>query len=550
MIEEITLNNSEIIPLQNTDSSISTFFTTALTNSEKMEQDVQVEPCDVLKVFKFKQNKSYRLTEEQYAKWPKIYSISLDQNNKQIVTLEFRNNPNLSFITNILILNSAKYSQQTYSMPVNGKEVSSHIIRIEENSLKVIGGLIGIYNKMSVEAGALLWEAFRYIVEDSMDNSDPRWKEGLSYRLAAWSESAENLDEDYCENSLNQIFDFDYNAKQAYNRLSHEDRQKFFKAIIAQVVKIYALATINSLSSNDKYQTIEDALNTVEKCNKYINHNLPSSLVSLAKKVQSEASQAFETRFEPTFFQNLFSDKVSKHAKWGGAGVGASLSILDKIGIIGKKMPVVQTISTVIDISKIVYSLAYAQKEIYSNNEIKPIDIIDLSKMIVCRDLICNHSILKSLTPESLTKLVKFYSDFVYSEITHNPSIHDEEYLSSYLIKKMTNPESIKELGLEENTKTLLEKDNGETITIAELIIQYNQTICYDQILEVLSGESNSLPNDSDNNLYLEQNNTGYIEQDDSTNIKQAPTENPIFSAEDTGSEICNPYMPWEDPHY
>ena len=52
-------------------------------------------------------------------------------------------------------------------------------------------------------------------------------------------------------------------------------------------------------------------------------------------------------------------------------------------------------------------------------------------------------------------------------------------------MKKMANPESIKELGLVEKTKAILEKDNGETITIAELIAQNNQTICYDEILKV-----------------------------------------------------------------
>ncbi len=63
--------------------------------------------------------------------------------------------------------------------------------------------LITIYDQMAPEASALIWEAFRYVVEDEMDKEKGRWKEGVSYRIGAWAESlqCEEENEELTEDS-------------------------------------------------------------------------------------------------------------------------------------------------------------------------------------------------------------------------------------------------------------------------------------------------------------------------------------------------------------
>lgn len=483
-----------IAPFQNTETSMSNLLVTIIKDGgNTMEPDVKVTNCDIRKAIEFKQHKNYRLSQEQYNKWPKIYSISLDQNNKQTVTLEFRNDPNLGSVRNLLHLYSAEYAEQKYSFSIKGKSSSINTIRIEKNSLNVVAHLIDIYGEMSSEAGALIWEAFRYIVEDAMDKDTNNlgWKSGISYMISAWAESSQNLDDDSCDNHLSinysdNPYHFDHNAKLAYSHLSQEDQQKFLQAIISHIVKLNAAAIFENLPHNNKYTIIEEAFNTIEKCNKYIDSNL-AHIKDFSNNIQELATQEFTKAFDPTFFETLFSDQMSKHVKSGSAGVGALLSIIKKLG---SEIPGTGILYATMDVAKIIYSAVYVDKALQDKeNDVKPIDIPNLSHMLICKDIICNYQILQDLTPDSLKKLVNFYGHFAYQEIKNNPSIDEESYLSSYLLKQMENPESIIALDLTEFTAVFLEDKYGDKFTIADFIAKYNQTACYDELLKILGGE-------------------------------------------------------------
>ena len=55
---------------------------------------------------------NYKIPQEIYSQWPKFYSIVLDSGNKQIVSLEFKNTPNLVSIRKVLSLFQAEFEHR------------------------------------------------------------------------------------------------------------------------------------------------------------------------------------------------------------------------------------------------------------------------------------------------------------------------------------------------------------------------------------------------------------------------------------------------------
>lgn len=471
---------------QNNNTLTNVFGLMLYGNYSEMQPEVSAESCDVRKVVEYKQNKLYRLTPEQYNVWPKIYSIAISIENKEVVTLEFRNKPNLSAVKNLLHLYSAAYSEKEFTIDKNsGKTVNT--IRIETNSVKAIAHLFGIYSEMSVDAGMLIWEVFRALVEDSLDK-DPLydgWKHGIAYTIAVWAESIQCEESEACEHNDNYDFikNQEYQAKLSYNRLDKEHKQQFLKNLVSYIINIKAAEIFSNLPLLDKYSTIENAFDSADKCLKYVASNMPD-VKQFVESTSNLAQEIFVDRFEPTFWEKLTSDKGTKDIKVGGTGLGAGLSLLDKLGVLGKKLPIVQGIGLVLDVSKVFLSYAYVTKE---DQPSEPIDISELATLLVCKDVVCNHSILDSLKPESLKVLIKFYGDFIYKEVKNNPSVRDYEDLTTYFIKRISDVSSFKELGLDEKSKVTLEKTSGEIVTIRSFISQYNLTKCYDELYSILT---------------------------------------------------------------
>ncbi len=73
------------------------------------EPPVNIELLLEAGIIRYTHKTNYKILPEQYAQWPKFYSIILDSNNKQVVSMEFRNSPNLSSINKVLSLFQANY---------------------------------------------------------------------------------------------------------------------------------------------------------------------------------------------------------------------------------------------------------------------------------------------------------------------------------------------------------------------------------------------------------------------------------------------------------
>ena len=473
------------------DDSMSSLFNSLVSGEyTKVEYDIKIYESKVKKVIQFKQNLSYRFDDSI---WPKIYSISLSSDNKQIVTLELRSptEQNLKSLHNVLHLHSCKYKENIVE---SGQYI--HSIKILENSLNLLAHLTQIYGMISAEATALLWESFRKVVEDYIDKDEnfDSWKVSIGFMLDAWADSAieENCDNEYCNNAQNPYENqselLNEQAKNKYKKLPDDDKEQFLNSVISYLVKAKAVDIMGNLPiDHNKYSLLENAFNTTDKCNKYIEANLPY-LKSNAQQLQDLAVEQFKIILEPSLLELVLDDK-NKFIKNGGTGIGSTTSLIAQIGIIAKDHPLVKTITAGVHISKIILSMLHFHKTINQDAQSKKsLDIDELSKMIACKDIICNYQAINQLTDDSKLKLMKFYAKFVYAEISMFSSEQEEEYFASYVLDQVTNYNRIKNLGLEKEYKQILETENGEKIEISDFFSQYNQTICYDGILNVLLG--------------------------------------------------------------
>lgn len=468
----------------NYDKQIETFFQSVENmDHKKLEEKVKKTHSKSIKAHKFTQEKPYRLTEEQYKLTPKMQSIHVSDN-KETVTILFSGSPNLKVIKNIFHLYSAKYNDSF----IDGQYPIT-TLKIEKNALQALAHLMVIYKSISTEAAALIWEALLLVTEYSLDleslESQTSWKEHISYQLDAWA----NADEEEFSTDIISLAEltkyYDLKAKAHYVGLPDEEKENFLEAIISQSVKSLAQQVVDFIASR-KYQTINLAFDSVEKCNAFIAINKPSAINTL-NQIQDITRKELESLLEPGLLENILNaNKETKHAKVASSGIKSTMSILKDLV---HDIPLMKAILKVTDITNIIVSAIHFTNAAHSPNLIPTSEeIIEISDKFICMNLICNTNTLVNLTDESKTTLMKFYSTFIYKTINKND--RGNEDLSEFLLDKISDPEYIKSLGLETKTTAKITSITGEETTIADFISFQNKTICYDSLLKLLSGES------------------------------------------------------------
>ncbi|MCT4635038.1 MAG: hypothetical protein N4A31_02165 [Rickettsiales bacterium] len=480
----------------------------SITNFSSSEIFVSNEPT--INIFNspdgsiiFKQQTPYKISAELYAQWPKFYSIVLDKGDHQIVSLEFRNNPDLSSLNKILNLFEAKHE---YREVLQGE--NQQILRITENGIQVIAYLYHIYNNISTKASDLLSVSLTYMTEDMMEKTVPTWKQDISIRLLSWLEDEYDVLKENGECILRIGYAPEYGEepnnsaieilKERFRNYSQEERSAEFKKMTSELVykakqkllEEFDPVYIKEMSYFKKFANLEKIFDTPDKCDQYLyQKNLTIQpltermCLNIGKKLTSLDSSVMDN-----IGKTVFSDTNLKHTKVTGSGVGSTLKLLLDFGIIGVKSTV-SPIFNILDALKIVSSVAYGVKELYvEENDKKVINYPELAKSFSCKISICTIDSFINLTPDSQEKLSYFYAGYIYAatkEFHHYPS---ESYLASSLLDNLSNQTYTEKLGLKSHLNQNLEKLDGTSISILEYNKQHNQTKCYEEILQDLMG--------------------------------------------------------------
>lgn len=454
----------------------------------------------------FKQQTHYKISAELYAQWPKFYSIVLDKGDHQIVSLEFRNNPDLSSLNKILNLFEAKHEYREVSQGEN-----QQILRITKNGIQVIAYLYHIYSNISTKASDLLDASLSYMTEDMMERTVPTWKQDISIRLLSWLEDYSLEDEYEMENGeclLHIGYSIEYEEepnnseieilKERFRNYSQDERSAEFKKMTSELVyktkqkllKEFDPVYIKEMSYFEKFANLEKIFNTPDKCDQYL-YQKNLTIQPLTEKMCQNIGNTLirlDNSVLDSIGKTVFSDKSLRHTKVTGSGVGSTLKLLLDLGIIGVKSTV-SPIFNLLDALKIVGSVAYGVKELYvEDNDRKAINYPELAKSFSCKISICSIDSFINLTTESQEKLSHFYARYIYAatkKFHHYPS---ESYLASSLLDNLANQTYTQELGLKSYLSENLETLDGTSISILEYNKQHNQTKCYEEILHDLMG--------------------------------------------------------------
>lgn len=489
-----------------------------ITNTSSKEIDIPNEPT--INIFNspdgsiiFKQQTPYKIPSEQYTQWPKFYSIVLDKGDHQIVSLEFRNNPDLSSLNKVLNLFEAEYKYREVSQGEN-----QQVLRITENGIKVIAYLYHIYNNISTKASDMLDISLSYMTEDMMERTVPTWKQDISIRLLSWLEDF-NTEEELISLKENgeclittgyttiyeekpTISEIEF-LKEKFKNYNQEERSAEFKKMTSDLVyqakeallKEFDPDYIKEMSYYRKFENIEKIFNTPDKCDQYLYQKyltIKPLTETMCLNIEKKLINLDDSLID-NIGKVMFSDKSLKHTKVTGTGVGSTISLLVKLGVIGVKSTVTP-IFNVLDALKVFGSVAYGVKEIYSDKEHKKtIDYPELAKSFSCKISICTIDSFINLTTESQEKLSDFYARYIHAatkDFYHYPS---ESYLASSLLDNLSNQTYTENIGLKSNLKINLETINGISISILDYNKQHNQTKCYEGILHDLMGRDASV---------------------------------------------------------
>lgn len=457
----------------------------------------------------FKQQTPYKIPAELYAQWPKFYSIVLDKGDHQIVSLEFRNNPDLSSLNKVLNLFEAKHE---YREVLQGE--NQQILRITENGIQVIAYLYHIYNNISTKASDMLDISLSYMTEDMMERTVPTWKQDISIRLLSWLEDYNSEDEyntleenGECLLSIGYVPNYEEDStkleiedlKEKFRNYSQEERSAEFKKMTSELVdkakqkllKEFDPDYIKEMSYYKKFENIEKIFNTPDKCDQYL-YQKHLTIQPLTETMCLNIEKKLIT-LDVSLIDNIgkvvFSDKSLKHTKVTGTGVGSTINLLLKLGVIGVKSTVAPIFS-VIDALKVFGSVAYGVKELYADEETKkPIDYPELAKSFSCKISICTIDSFVTLSTESQEKLSDFYARYIHASTQNLHHYPSESYLASSLLDNLSNQSYTEELGLKSYLNQNLETLDGASISILEYNKQHNQTKCYEEILHDLMGQ-------------------------------------------------------------
>jgi hypothetical protein len=456
------------------DNQVSLYFDKVMGSYNLREEEVKMEVREVIGVYSFKQQKAYEIPGDL----PKINSINVHIKNNDIVTIVFEGEANLYSIKNILQLHSAKYKVEH-----RGGDYPFTTIKIEKNALNSLAHLKSIYSKLAVEAGSLIWEALLLVVANAMDKAGEEgsvsWKESISYQLDSWLESlSEGNGSRHFELSMLQLDEYyNYRAKTVYSALSDQEKYKFLEAIISEAVKQNAQQVIDYVEY-ERYRTVNDAFNTTEKCNSYVENNIPNAINSV-REAQNITRVELKSQFGPTILDAFLDPDAVKDAKALNSEVKAAAALLGA----SKYVPFLGEAQNIV--SLIIGGIYFYNKS--SDKKLTIEEITEISDKFICMNFICSSEVIMELNEESKGVLRKFYSSFVYKVITKNE--YGNKNISDYLLDKISDSKYIDDLWLRGESNVLLTNNKGEKFTIKSLIESQDKELCYNNLLKILSGE-------------------------------------------------------------
>ena len=462
------------------------------------EPPVNIELLLEAGIIRYTHKTNYKILPEQYAQWPKFYSIILDSNNKQVVSMEFRNSPNLSSINKVLSLFQANYE---YREVPNGE--NQQVLRITTEGIAVVSYIHNIYYNISIQAAEVLGHVLFYMTEDFKDKTTPTWKQDIAIRQASLSDPYDSHDDLESDNSTNSTCPISLEIKsykEKYTKLTQEEKELEFRKATSELImqdmqeilRQFDPEYIKEMSYYEKYNKIEKVFDTPDKCNNYLYQKTPeirSAVEEMQISMESELLRLFTPSVLAQIGNAIFSDKAMKHVKVAGTGVGAGTSLLLKILKVTEQSP---TIGLILDISKFAVSAVYGAKEtgLIRESERREIDLHELSQSFSCKLAICNGNNFMNLNHDSQIKLATFYTKFIYEAITTKPHQYPtESYLASNLLERLSNQTYVEKLDLKKEIAAIIETNDGQALTVFDYIKEYNQTTCYEQVLHDLMGQ-------------------------------------------------------------
>lgn len=494
------------------------------SSEHQMEKEVEVIYCPERKVFEYKQNKFYKIPEDIHSSWPKFYAIEIEENDRNIVTLSFRNNPNTANIVNLLQMADSSYELKDFDAINN---IKIKLLTIKTNTDASLAYLFNKYSEFSIEAASHLWEVYRTVIANSMDKKNPKWKSALSHSIDAWADEETFSEESKCidENSsrnFNFGFDFDNldkcRIKSIYRDLTSQKKSKFKAAVYNHYIFNEAVNFTNSILKDRAFNPFEHSLNNYTKCTSFISHNLPiyqGFIIDLQKK----SEDIFAMKFEPSFFEKITDEKKwDKHLKSANSLSKSGLSIVDKVILSGKYSKSFSKISPLFDGAAFLTSIYYFSKEFYNtenrNDAPQELDEKILGKNLITIDFICNTSFFSYLDEENTDKLLKFYAEFSKFKLDNEPQIAMEINPAFHILQNMTDISYLKSTDFYSIAVKIVINANNQNIPLINLLENKNLTSCIEETNNILSGKAVNIYPDSKLIAPYEENITNYTSED------------------------------------
>lgn len=506
--------NELVTPKKTTKSFVDIMNGLVKHSEHQMEKEIEVNYCPKRKVLEYIQKKSYRIPDEIYASWPKFYAIEIEKNDRSIVTLSFRNNANLDNIINLLQMADALYEVQDFTELQNTK---LKILTIRSNTDRALVYLLNKYNEFSTEATSHLWEVYRAVIENSMDNKNPKWKTFLSLSIDAWEDEEDIPIELKCNienNSINPDFSNylteidNCKIKSIYSALSSADRIIFKSAVYDHYIFNEALNfAAFTIENYIYYNPFEYSLSSNIKGTAFITNNFPIYQYYILE-LHSNAEKIFSERFEPTFFEKLFdSKKWDKHLKSANSLSKSGLSIVDRFILASRYSKTLSKLSLLFDGASIITSLFYFKKEFSngksSSNEIT-LDEKELGKDLITIDFICDSKSYTLFSESSIRKILEFYADFSKFKLDKEPEITLNNNFAFYILQNITDVEYLKSTSFYESAKNIFLQKEGQTLSLLEYLKSKNLSKCIETTNTILRGKDIKTLNNTDSQLNID----------------------------------------------
>ncbi len=447
---------------------------------ETLRPDIKVTKLEMLNKIEYIQRKKYDIPLETQQYWPKISAIFLDSINRKEVTFRFKNYPNFTPIKKLCHLYSIKPVFSEYNTTVSDGTIITNIDMIlqSEDMPYFLAHLHNVYQAIAKEAADLIWEILKDVTEEAFNSLDPGWKDKIYRDLNSWKEHM--IEKKECQAAEQPD---DCKAAKKYDNLDGQEQQNFLKGVMSYQVEVVSESLLSYIGASDP-KFIQKAFSSANQTIAYI-EAFHSDKLNVTVSFNKQTEKALVDAFKPGYLEEALNslDGHSKSIKVRTTTIGAALSISKKLGC---NIPYFSPIFLALDFSKVLLGLASERMLLFSNKqntftEESEIELTEVARTFSDLFTLCNYNQVIALKSASQDRLIEFNGRFLYEVIQSKKcqNIVDPD-CALLLLSDITFVNEV----IEKNFRAvnLLSFDNNTSITIADFVVKFDLSFCYQSL--------------------------------------------------------------------